>query len=153
MPATSLVAASASVRHAQRIVAEEPAALVEAESHQGAAGESQAGVGRSLVGVQLYDAAQQTGKGDVWNTVAPALCQGRRGDSERPAVAASDDARRLRRCTKRTTENADPNRWWRSIDFLVECTFNQAEYVPLVCILLVPRPRLALPVDAFGRVP
>jgi hypothetical protein len=30
---------------------------------------------------------------------------------------------------------------------------NQAKHVPLVCILLVPKPRLALPVDAFGVVP
>ena len=30
---------------------------------------------------------------------------------------------------------------------------QKAEHVPLVCILLVPKPRLALPVDAFGVVP
>jgi hypothetical protein len=30
---------------------------------------------------------------------------------------------------------------------------QKVEHAPLVCILLVPRPRLALPVDAFGVVP
>lgn len=137
MPAMSLVTAAASVRQAQRIVADEPAALVEAEGHQAVAGESQSGVGSSLVGVQLYDAAQQNGNGDVRNTVAPAPCQGRRGDSARPAVAASDDAGRSRRCAKRATENEDLNRCWRSINFGVEFTFNKAKHAPLVCILLV----------------
>jgi len=152
MSARSLVVAAALVRQTQRIPANELDAFIEAERHQDVADEKHSDVGSTFVGVQLYDAAQQNGRGDVWNTVAPAPCQGRKGDSARPAVAAGDDAGRLSRCTKRATENADLNRCWRSIDFHVECTFNKAKHAPLVCILLVPRPRLALPVDAFGVV-
>jgi len=57
MPTTSLVAAAALVRQAQRIPANKPAALVEVESHQGVADERQSGVGSALVGVQLDEAA------------------------------------------------------------------------------------------------
>jgi hypothetical protein len=71
MSATSLVAAAALVRQAQRIPANELDAFIEAERHQDVADEKHSDVGSTFVGVQLDETAEQNGQGRCVEEIRP----------------------------------------------------------------------------------